>query len=159
MTVDEDALIACADLIGRTGATNFEIGYLHDDVPAEDAAWYAHAQFRGARITEENHRGPTEAAEALARRILTGAKCRCGKLVALADDGAIAFDGTLVDGSRFTVEEARNAGQCRWARVGARWEMGCKERSSQQRSAFPRRQPKKTSRRRRRSAQRGDADA
>jgi len=44
VNLDEDALIAAADLVGRTGATGFEIGYLHDDVPAEKAGWYAHAQ-------------------------------------------------------------------------------------------------------------------
>ncbi len=45
MNLDQDAVTACADLVGRTGATNFTIGYLHDDVPPDQAAWYAHAQF------------------------------------------------------------------------------------------------------------------
>ncbi len=156
--IDQDAVIACADLIGRTGATGFQIGYLHDDVPVEEAGWFAYAQFRGARITEDNHRGPVEAAEALARRILTGGKCRCGKLVSLSDDGAVAFGGRMADGSTFTIEEAKAAGQCRWTRIGARWEMGCQQRSPQQPSAFARQQPKKGSRKRRRNTQ-GDTHA
>jgi hypothetical protein len=124
--LDDDALIACADLVGRAGATGFEIGYLHDDVPPEDAAWYAHAQLRGARITAEGHRGPVEAADALCRRILTGAKCRCGKLVALSDSGAVIYpDQRMADGSSFTPEQAAKAGQCRWRRMGPRWQMGC----------------------------------
>jgi hypothetical protein len=126
LTFDEDAVVAAADLVGRAGAREFEIGYLHDDVPVEEAGWYANAKYRGTRITEENHRGPTEAAEALARRILTGARCRCGKLVALSDDGAVAFDNvTMADGSKWSAKKARKAGQCRWTRVGKRWEPSC----------------------------------
>lgn len=60
---DEDALIAGVDLVGRTGATDFEVGYLHDDVPVAEAGWYAKAQYRGARLTAEDHPGPVEAVE------------------------------------------------------------------------------------------------
>lgn len=128
--LDEDELIACVDLIGRTGARGFEVGYLHDDVPIAEAGWYAHAQYRGARITAEDHPSPVAAAKALASRILTGAKCKgCGKLVALADDGAFAyFRSTLLDGTRWNAADAAAAGQCRWERVGKRWEMGCRPR-------------------------------
>jgi hypothetical protein len=34
-------------MAGRAGAREFEIGYLHDDVPLEDAGWYAHVQYQG----------------------------------------------------------------------------------------------------------------
>lgn len=127
---DQDELFACVDLIGRTGAKGFEVGYLHDDVPADEAAWYAHAQYRGSRITAEGHRHPIAAAKALAVRILTGAQCKgCGKLVALADDGAFAyFRSTLLDGTRWDAGDAAAAGQCRWERIGRRWEMGCRPR-------------------------------
>jgi hypothetical protein len=121
----EDAVVACADLIGRAGARGFEIGYLHDDVPAELAGWYAHATFRGARITVEDQPGPVQAAEGLARRILTGGQCRCGKLTALDSSGAVAFESTLVNGERWTPEMAIAAGQCLWRRVGRRWEPSC----------------------------------
>lgn len=124
--IDEDAVIACADLVGRAGATGFEIGYLHEGVPIEEAGWYAHAQYRGARITAEDHPSPEAAAEALAWRLLTGAKCRCGKLVALSDAGAIAYDNAhLIDGSTWTPEQAAEAGQCRWTRNGRTWTPGC----------------------------------
>lgn len=124
--LDDDALTAGLDLIGRTGARGLEIGYLHDDVPADQASWYASAQYQGARITEEDHRGPVEAVEALARRLLQGGKCNhCHRLVTLSDRSAIAFDGRLADGTRWTVEQARAAGTCRWRRVGPRWERGC----------------------------------
>lgn len=122
IALDEDAVIACVDLVGRTGATDFEIGYVNDEPPH---AWYAHAQFRGARITAEDHSGPVEAADALARRLLAGARCRCGRLVALTDAGAVAVDGHLVDGTAWTAADAQKAGQCRWTRQGRRWEMGC----------------------------------
>lgn len=122
---DQDALLAAVDLIGRTGSKEFQIGYLHDDVPIDKAGWWAHATYKGARISVEDHHGPIEAAEALARRILVGGRCKCGKLVALSDDGAMAYNGLLPDGSRWTVEDARAAGQCRWRRYGRRWQQGC----------------------------------
>lgn len=127
MNLDEDALIAAADLVGRTGAKGFEIGYLHEDVPAEQAAWYAHAQYRGARITESDHKGPIEAAEALARRLLGGGKCtKCGGLVALSDSGAMIYpSATLTDGTKWTAEDAKAASQCRWTRIGRKWVAGC----------------------------------
>lgn len=123
---DKDIIIACADLVGRTGARNFEIGYLHDDVPVEEASWYAHAQLRGARLTAENHRSPTEAAQALAERLLKGAKCKCGRLVTTSTDGAFAFfKSHTVDGKRWDARVAAKAGQCRWRRIGPRWTPGC----------------------------------
>jgi hypothetical protein len=122
----QERVVAAAELVGRTGATGFELGYLHDDVPASEAAWYAHAQYRGARITAENHSDPGSAAEALARRLLTGARCSCGRLVQLRAGGAIAFERPVMsDGSTWTAAEAAAAGQCRWTRRGARWEREC----------------------------------
>ena len=134
MNLDEDALVAAADLVGRTGAKGFEIGFLHDDVPVEEAAWYAHAQFDGARITEEGHVGPVQAAEALARRLLEGGKCtKCGGLVALSSRGAWVFTDTrLTDGTRWTADQALATKQCRWTRMGNHWVAGCQrtERTS-----------------------------
>lgn len=119
-------MLAAVDLIGRSGATGFEVGYLHEDVPAEEAAWWAKAQYKGARLQVEGQRGPVEACEALARRVLLGAKCaHCHGLVALSDRGAVAFGSSMVDGSTWTIDQARAAGQCRWTRMGARWARGC----------------------------------
>ena len=126
VNLDEDALVAAADLVGRTGAKEFQIGYLHDDVPAPEAGWYAYAQYNGARITEEGA-GPVDAAEALARRLLEGGKCtRCGGLIALSGHGAFAYSApVMTDGSTWTAQEAAKAGQCRWTRMGRRWEASC----------------------------------
>lgn len=156
MNLDQDAVIACADLVGRAGATEFQIGYLHDDVPADQAGWYAHAQYKGARITAEDHPGPAEAADALACQLLAGARCRCGRLVALSDHGAVAFEGQMADGSTWSVEEARAAGQCRWRRVGPRWEMGCPDGETpaagrRVRVVGGRRQPRRKARKQRRA--------
>ena len=125
MTLDEDAVMACADLVGRTGAREFRIGYLSDDPPY---GWYAHASYRGARISTGDHPRPAEAADALCRRLLTGAKCTgCGGLVALSGSGAVAFDSpAMADGSTWTAEEAAATEQCRWRRMGPKWVMGCK---------------------------------
>lgn len=98
-----DAVIACADLTSRAGASGFEIGYQRDGVPAQDAGWYATATYRGARIMTDEHRSPTGAAMALAERLFAGATCRCKQPVVLSD----GRDG------------------CRWTLVGQRWEPGC----------------------------------
>lgn len=123
-----DILIACVELVGRCGAREFEIAYLHDDVPMEEAGWWAGANYGGHRIIVEDQPSPFHAAQGLAEKILTGAKCKCGKLVALSDDGAM-FMGQLsvnmADGTEWTAEEAIAAGQCRWRREGPRWKPGC----------------------------------
>jgi hypothetical protein len=122
----EARIIAAADLAGRAGAREFQIGYLHENVPMHEAGWFAHAQFRGARITAEDASSPGDAAEALAVKLLTGARCSCGKLVQLVPGGALAFMRTqMADGTTWTAEEAAAAGQCRWTRLGPRWHKGC----------------------------------
>lgn len=120
---DQDRVLACANLVGRSGAREFQIGYLNDEAPH---AWYAHAMFRGARLQVENQAGPAQAAMALAVKILTGAKCRCGRLVALRPGGAVAFRETrMADGTQWSAAEAARAGQCRWRLAGDRWEPSC----------------------------------
>lgn len=98
-----DVIVACADLIDRCGATEFEIGFLHDDVPAAEAGWYAHAKFKGGRLTVEDHASPSAAALALGERLLAGGRCRCGQPVTLDEDRP----------------------GCRWRLMGKRWEPGC----------------------------------
>jgi len=99
-----DAVMACAELVGHSGATTFEIGYLHDDVPSEKAAWYAHALFKGTRVIAQDHTSPTAAAIELAERILANGRCKCGRPVALSD---------CTDGC------------CRWHLAGKHWVPGC----------------------------------
>ena len=108
--LDQDAMTAAADLVGRSGAGSLELGHLDDldDVPIEEARWYAHAQYRGTRISVENHRGPVEAMEALARRLLSGGQCAyCARPVVLA--GPTTRIGKV----------------CRWSRQGDAWVRGC----------------------------------
>jgi hypothetical protein len=120
---DRDQVVACADLVGRAGARQFEIGFLDDEPPHR---WYAHAMYRGTRIQVENYDEPAAAARALAEKLLTGAKCRCGSLVALRADGAVAFTKVhMADGTAWTAEQAAAAGQCRWLLTGDRWEPSC----------------------------------
>jgi hypothetical protein len=101
--MSDDVVMACVDLVGRSGASGFEIGFVHDDVPIEEAGWHASAQFHGTRIMVQDHRSPTGAALALSERMLRGAACRCGHPVTLSDDRP----------------------GCRWRLVGKRWEPGC----------------------------------
>lgn len=124
---DEDAVKACADLVGRTGARSFDVGYLHEGAPVAEAGWYATAVYKGAKIIEQDKASPAEACDALAARLLSGAQCQhCKGLVALSAGGAFAFrKATLATGKRWDAEDAAKAPQCRWARTGARWERGC----------------------------------
>jgi hypothetical protein len=104
MTLENDDLVqACLDLAGRAGATGVEIGFVREDVPSEQAGWFAFAKYRGARISVEEQTSPATAALSLAHRILRGARCRCGDMVSLSD---------------------RQPG-CRWRLEGARWQPGC----------------------------------
>jgi hypothetical protein len=121
--MDDDAMVAAVDVIGRTGAREFKVGFVNDEPPHN---WYAHAQYQGTRITVENKAGPLEAAEGLARRLLTGAQCQhCLKLVTLDPHGAIARDQIMVDGRTWTARQQAEAGLCHWYRAGNRWKRGC----------------------------------
>lgn len=124
----EEAVLAAADLVARTGATGFHMGYLRDD--PRDPGWYAYAQYQGARITTENHMDPVCAAEALAERLLTGARCACGKIVELRDGGVMVFPGAaspsgepMPDAAKL-IAEVRAGKTCRWTRTGDRWNPG-----------------------------------
>jgi len=122
------AVKACADLVGRTGAREFECGYVHENVPSDQAGWYATAVYKGAKITAEDKTSPAEACDELAGRLLTGAQCQhCHGLVSLTDDGAFAYNrAVLATGQRWDAEDAARAPQCRWTRTAGRWERGCK---------------------------------
>ena len=103
-TFDEQALIAAVDLIGRSNARSFEIGYLHDDVPTPMAGWWASAIYKGARVMVDDAPGPVDAAEMLAQRLLTGGTCRrCGKLIQIRGEEP----------------------GCQWRREGRKWKPGC----------------------------------
>lgn len=105
---DMPELEACLDLAGRCGAKAFEIGYLHDDVPVEEAGWWASLQYLGARIMVDEQPSPEAAAKELAARILRGATCRCGH-------------PAVVAGQR--VKPGRRV--CLWTLVVRRWEPSC----------------------------------
>lgn len=111
--LDEDQLVAAVDLVGRSGATEYETGFLDDVADSRDARWWASAVYRGAKLQVDGYPGPDSAAEALARKILTdggGATCTyCGKRIWL---GASS-------------RAARRARRCVWARHGRRWGRGC----------------------------------
>ncbi|WP_018502917.1 hypothetical protein [Parafrankia discariae] len=121
--IQRDIILATANLVGRTGARGFEVGHLDDD--PTNPRWWASAEYKSARIIADDHPTPEAAAEGLARRLLTGARCRCGRLTALSPDGAVAVDATMADGTRWTVEQARQAGQCLWVRDGPQWNPSC----------------------------------
>lgn len=134
---DLDVIMACVDVVGRSGARDFEMGYLHERVPMNQAGWWARAQYRGYRMSVEGA-GPVDVAQKLTERVLRGAKCICGKLVALELESAFAYHEVLLrDGSTWTARDAAAAGQCLWQRNGAKYARGCQDRPQR----APRREP------------------
>lgn len=122
MFMDDDAMVAAVEMIGRCGARSFQVGFINDEPPHD---WYAHAQYRGTRITVEKKATPLEATEGLVRQLLAGGQCtHCRKLITLSDF-AVARDKTLIDGRAWSKEEQAAAGLCRYRRVGRTWKRGC----------------------------------
>ncbi|HEY2089869.1 MAG TPA: hypothetical protein VGH54_28095 [Mycobacterium sp.] len=122
--INHEELTADADLMARIGASGLEIGYTGGDLSEEK--WFAFVRYSGARIMVDNQAGPMEAMEALAIRVLTGARCSCGKLVTLDGIGAVAFtQPRMADGTVFPIAEAIAGGQCHWKRTGRRWSSEC----------------------------------
>lgn len=98
ITADErDRVLASIDAVERSGGREHEIG-------ADDAGrWWASAHYRGARIMVDGYADAANAADALVRRLLHRAACRCGRPVTLAPKPKA----------------------CLWRREGARWVAGC----------------------------------
>jgi NAD-dependent dihydropyrimidine dehydrogenase PreA subunit len=124
---ETDAVLATADLVGRTGAQSLQIAYVHDDVPNEAAGWYAYAQYPGARVTVDGQPGPVQAAEKLAARLLGGGLCvGCKRIVSVRPDGGVPIGHQLQDGRVVDKALVRELGTCQWRRYGQRWEAACK---------------------------------
>lgn len=104
-------LIEAIELIGRCGASEFEVGYLVDDPPPGTANWYASAKFRKGTLVTEPRMTPGDAAETLASILRKDAKCAwCGRPISWGD------------------RPARGAKVCWWRKIGGRWERGCPRR-------------------------------
>jgi hypothetical protein len=116
-----DPVTAVAALCGRSGAREFEIGWLNDEGTVEFALhgprWWASARYRGARIFIEQQATPAHACDGLAHRILDGGTCtHCGKQTTTAQTPT----GTFVHARRADPDES-----CEWFREGDRWKRGC----------------------------------
>lgn len=113
MTTDEtDRLHAAVDVIGRTGAKDFEVGF--DDEAPTNACWYARCDVVGVGNTSvAGITDPASAAEKLARKLINGGTCsHCGRTM------------TLVIWIK-PGEDALYPAQCHWRRTRKRWERGC----------------------------------
>ncbi len=63
-------VMAGIDLIGRTGATDFELA--HDEDPVQ---WWAGANWNGTRMFSERFPYPAQAVEDLVGRVVNGGRC------------------------------------------------------------------------------------
>lgn len=105
------ALVEAVEMVGRTGAKSFELGYLVDDPPPGVANWYASAEYRAGTMTTDLHVSPIDAARQLAELLQDGARCRyCGRRISWGDRPA---------------NNARRRRWCWWRRVGGKWKRGC----------------------------------
>lgn len=104
-------VLALTHLADRAGARDLEVGYLHDDVPIEEAAWWARVGYQGAHLTSENHASPGDAALGLATKIIEGSLCRCRRRAStILAEGASDGQGGEI---------------CRWTLIEDRWTPGC----------------------------------
>lgn len=115
-----DAVLAVADLVARTGATQFEIGYQHDETDPEyeqvGSQWYASAYYRGARVTMDEQPTPEHAADGLAHRLLDGGTCQhCREKTTTKDTPT---------GVYLRFGRSKKA-RCVWWRDGTTWKRGC----------------------------------
>lgn len=120
-----ESTIAIADLVARSGARQFEVGYLRDPSDPEyiiaGPGWYCSAFYRGARLTAGDMPGPEQAADGLAHRILNGGRCtHCGSMTTTADLAAVIYERW---------GRARKA-RCIWWRDGETWRRGCEDTSA-----------------------------
>lgn len=123
--LDDDALVAAVEIIGRAGAKGLEINCLDPEASISKARWWAATYYSGTRVQVEGHVGPLEALEALVERLLHGAKCMgCGKLTAITD-APVPIGKTYMDASEVDEKEARRLGVCMWERQGKHWVRGC----------------------------------
>lgn len=115
-----DAVVACAEIVGRSGGREFQLGWLYDDeepppgwpegvsVPIEEQQWYATARWKGALLKGVGTH-PAAACLALAERILHGGQCLgCGKTVNLRPHFG-----------------HWSSGNCNWRLEGKHWVRGC----------------------------------
>lgn len=117
-----DCVKAIADLVARTGAVHFVIGWLRDDDEPEFAekgpGWYCEAQLRGARIIFDEQLLPEHACDGLAHRILDGGTCtHCGQVTSTRQTEV----GIYLHSGR------SKRARCIWHRDGDRWVRGCEE--------------------------------
>lgn len=120
---DRMVLVAGYDLVGRTGSRDVTVGTTSHGATG---SWWAAAKYPGARIQVDNEATAGAAMDALAAKILTGGKCRCGRLVAMQSGGAVFFPGAAyADGKPLTEQQVRATGQCRWRRYATMWLSAC----------------------------------
>jgi hypothetical protein len=68
----EERLLAAIDLIGRTGAHSFEVGFDDDQTPT---TWWAQARYSGRLMFTDDEPDPLHAVEQLLLRIVNGGRC------------------------------------------------------------------------------------
>lgn len=111
-----DAIVASAELVGRAGGKDFEVGFLDEDAPIEQARWWASATFNGAKVIVDEQPSGALACELLARKLLDGGMCtHCKRVVRIRPQGYVDPAWNLGKGTK----------ACSWERVGPTWKRGC----------------------------------
>lgn len=107
---------AIADLVGRSGAREFEMGYVDAEVEGGPETWYCTAVYRGAKLFVDDQPTPAHAADGLAHVILDGGMCtHCGEKTSTR--------GTPL-GVYIKFGRSKKA-RCIWYRDGNVWKRGC----------------------------------
>lgn len=121
--LDTMAVLAVAELIGRTGAREYELG------TTGSTHWYASCKVMGQRV-EAVADTPDAAAGALARKVVHGGKCvTCQRVITFDEAGIHAVDKTLPDGTTWTAQQQADVGCCFWHRRGLHYVKSCQQGS------------------------------
>jgi len=72
---DDPKFLAAVDMIGRTGAQTFRIGYSDEDDGPPVVVWYAVAQWVGDRAEAAGALDPLTAVLRLAEQVIDGGEC------------------------------------------------------------------------------------
>lgn len=122
---DYPVVLAAADLAHRVGGEDFRVGYRHEDIPMERAAWFASCKLAGDTLAVEDMPSPEAAAYAFAVKLLRAGQCRCGRPVTLSQLNSTSKNG-------------RSSNTCWWRLKGTKWVSACPN-STLLRPARPRR--------------------
>lgn len=87
MTTDQDRVAAVAELVGRTGAKNFEVRFSPSEQPDGQLVWLCIAEYGDGRWDAGAGRSPGRAGKRLLEQLINAGQCQfCGRTTGIVHD-------------------------------------------------------------------------